>query len=863
MIPVEMKLKNFLSYGEEVPPLDFTQFHVACLSGANGQGKSALLEALAWAIWGEGRKGNQERKADSSLLRLGKDNMMVDIIFDLEKDRYRIIRTFAKSGKSTKSGLEFQTYNQKESKYVSLTATSTRLTQEKINKIIRLDYQTFINSAFIMQGKANEFSQKTARERKEVLSEILGLSSYDDMADLAKVHLREINNIITAKDSRLEYIAQELEQIKFYESRIKELTEDYTRATKEITEKEGQVTKLKEELNTLRNKSERAGELTRALEQQRREIYQKKQEIDSKKEEIADCEKIIFQKESILTRFTDYQRLNTENNELTSKLRETRKVEEQKLLIERKIESEKSNLVVEFRSKEDKYRDLKVKADQGEKSKAELTNLETKIAELKSLEEECENLQDDINKYRITLNNTENKIEVLERDNNNNKEKISLLTENPEGKCPLCEAELNSDRQKKIEANLNKEIDQNTTEIMTLGEETIVLKKGKIVHSLDRQNELKYQLQNKNVWQQKLSKVQLECKESEQASKLLAGLKEEIEGIKKVLEEKNYALEEHKRLAELEGQIKSMGYNESRHYQVNNEQEKLHDAPANKLKLEEAEKKFDSLKETLLRWQKDYEEKRLNIETQEKNIQEINKGLEGIFALRDKLAQEEESLKRDLTHKDDITLERGRYQSKYEQCLKLQEEKTKMESELESSYKDKKLYEKLIVAFGKNGIQALIIENSLPEIEDEANKLLAKLTSNGTSISMESLKDLKSGRLKETLEIKISDELGVRDYELYSGGEAFRIDFSLRIALSKLLARRAGTKLRTLIIDEGFGTQDEEGLENIVEAIRSISDDFDKILVITHLETLKNAFPVKIEITKYPETGSQYRVIKN
>ena len=83
MIPVEMKLKNFLSYGEEVPPLDFTQFHVACLSGANGQGKSALLEALAWAIWGEGRKGNQERKADSSLLRLGKDNMMVDIIFDL------------------------------------------------------------------------------------------------------------------------------------------------------------------------------------------------------------------------------------------------------------------------------------------------------------------------------------------------------------------------------------------------------------------------------------------------------------------------------------------------------------------------------------------------------------------------------------------------------------------------------------------------------------------------------------------------------------------------------------------------------------------------------------------------------------
>ncbi|GAH31431.1 unnamed protein product, partial [marine sediment metagenome] len=64
MIPVKLNLKNFLSYGEEVPPLDFTQFHIACLSGANGQGKSALLDALTWSIWGEGRKGSQEKKAD-------------------------------------------------------------------------------------------------------------------------------------------------------------------------------------------------------------------------------------------------------------------------------------------------------------------------------------------------------------------------------------------------------------------------------------------------------------------------------------------------------------------------------------------------------------------------------------------------------------------------------------------------------------------------------------------------------------------------------------------------------------------------------------------------------------------------------
>jgi exonuclease SbcC len=111
----------------------------------------------------------------------------------------------------------------------------------------------------------------------------------------------------------------------------------------------------------------------------------------------------------------------------------------------------------------------------------------------------------------------------------------------------------------------------------------------------------------------------------------------------------------------------------------------------------------------------------------------------------------------------------------------------------------------------------------------------------------------REGEPVETLDINISDELGTRRYEMYSGGEAFRIDFALRIALSKLLARRAGSPLRTLIIDEGFGSQDSSGRERLVEAINSIQDDFDRILVITHIEELKNAFDERIEVTKTVE----------
>ena len=71
-----------------------------------------------------------------------------------------------------------------------------------------------------------------------------------------------------------------------------------------------------------------------------------------------------------------------------------------------------------------------------------------------------------------------------------------------------------------------------------------------------------------------------------------------------------------------------------------------------------------------------------------------------------------------------------------------------------------------------------------------------------------------------------------------------------QIALARLLARSAGAPMPTLIIDEGFGTQDSSGIEKVKEAINSIQEDFQKILVITHIDELRDAFPTHIDIVK-------------
>jgi exonuclease SbcC len=160
------------------------------------------------------------------------------------------------------------------------------------------------------------------------------------------------------------------------------------------------------------------------------------------------------------------------------------------------------------------------------------------------------------------------------------------------------------------------------------------------------------------------------------------------------------------------------------------------------------------------------------------------------------------------------------------------------------------IYRELARIFGKKGIQAMLIETALPEIESEANRLLARMTDGRMNLTFETQQATKKGDISETLDIKIADELGTRNYEMFSGGEAFRIDFAIRIALSRLLARRAGAPLPTLIIDEGFGTQDADGIEKLKEAINSVQNEFEKILVITHIDELKDAFPTRIDVVK-------------
>ncbi|MEG3990031.1 AAA family ATPase [Microcoleus sp. S28C3] len=195
----------------------------------------------------------------------------------------------------------------------------------------------------------------------------------------------------------------------------------------------------------------------------------------------------------------------------------------------------------------------------------------------------------------------------------------------------------------------------------------------------------------------------------------------------------------------------------------------------------------------------------------------------------------------------------GRLQQQQQNLENMQVQLVAQKEQMQVAKRQQRVYQELGQAFGKNGIQALMIENVLPQLEAETNQILSRLSANQLHvqfITQRAAASKKATKLIDTLDILIADARGTRAYETYSGGEAFRINFAIRLALARLLSQRAGTALQMLIIDEGFGTQDAEGCDRLIAAINAIASDFACILTVTHMPHLKEAFQARIEVSK-------------
>lgn len=204
--------------------------------------------------------------------------------------------------------------------------------------------------------------------------------------------------------------------------------------------------------------------------------------------------------------------------------------------------------------------------------------------------------------------------------------------------------------------------------------------------------------------------------------------------------------------------------------------------------------------------------------------------------------------------------QRGGLQERLRTAEAAAAEVEELTASLRQAEKRLKLLKILAQAFGKAGIPALLIDQAVPDLEAVANDVLSVLSDGRMSLALETQRETKGKTLVETLDIIVSDEHGPRAYENFSGGEAMRVDLAQRIGLSMLLASRAGAQIEMLVCDETAAPLDAQGRVLFAESVQKAADRFATILVVSHVEELKDLFPYCFDVTKDAE-GSHVELV--
>ena len=905
MIPLKLQLKNFLSYGSKLQTIDFGSYPLICLSGKNGHGKSALLDAMTWALWGQARKTTGTIKPDAQLLRLGQTSMMVIFDFAFNDQTYRIRREFA----LTRNGnpyavLEFGILEPETETIKPLTEKTIRSTQKKIETLLGLDFDTFVNSAFLRQGHANEFSKKSPKDRKEILASILQLQQYEVIKKAAQEKTKHAQTEIHHLEKMQERIAIDLEQKDELQHKKQQLTAHLEQITQEENSHQKTESKLEQEKQLLAEhqqqysvfiyQSKELKTKKESLEKQLLELFAQWRTSNKQQRLIADPQKLATYKQKIATQINTLQQqqqqaLELKEHYLKEKEQEQQlihQLHEQHLAVLKKMEVMIERLQAEQKHHETVITDLRKRKtayvheyETVQKEHAELTQKLTNVSKQQTLLDKTEQ---QFEKRKTHYHNWVARANMLSQEQVSLAHKKEWTQESSNPSCPLCEQNLSASRKRflqtkfaKLATSLHHRLTRLSRIIPKL--KNVLIEQHKTIENLKKEREQHTLLLSKqqdlekttHKLLQSIAELKKECTDNQTKQSTIAqSIEKEQQALThaqkhyetELHQNKTYQL--HKQVREqLEKKLKEITYNPEQHkklltelQQLQAQEQKAQELSAEIINQQQRTKEIQQLCATL----KNVKQKNSALNEQLKTFADLEKKKK---ELATKQEEHQTLLKRLQKQKEELLQEKGRLeneQKKLEQLAKEHKQQSKKITSLQETSDD---YQTLATALGKDGIQALLIEDALPEIEQEANELLALLTNNQAHIIIESLRDLKKGGTKETLDIKISDPMGIRPYELFSGGEAFRIDFALRIAISKLLARRAGTSLQTLIIDEGFGSQDEEGLALLMDAIYKIQDNFTKIIIVSHLTAMKDQFPVHFFVQKGAQ-GSTVEVIQ-
>jgi exonuclease SbcC len=872
MIPISLKVSGFLSYCDPVE-LDFTQFDLACIAGANGAGKSSLLDAITWVLFG------QARKRDDSVINAQASAAEVRLIFAYEGNIYRVQRSKAREkttllefhilqdsvgriGNLVAVGLSGGYSPSAQDQWKPLTEATMRESELRIQQTLRLDYDTFVNASFFLQGKADQFTQQRPGDRKRILSSILGLEIWESYRQGAADRRREVDEGINRLDGQLREINKELGEEDTRRTRLSQLDADLKRLSSQRSDQESILAAIRSQASQLAELQKLVDSLGGYLDTSRRRQEETQNRLSERRQE-ADAYA------SILARADEIQQAHAAWLEQRAELERLEEVAGRFREQEGRRAGPREEIQAACARLEQELLILQGQAQEAQQAAAQLMSLRAELEAVREREVQLERDLDrrsEIDKQLQDLRdrwleiNTVN--QGIKTEQKQIAERLDRLAQVEGAVCPLCGQPLDQDDRLALIASLE-------LQKAGIGEQ--------YQGNLERLKELESQANEIKSLEASLTTVDADLRAQTQLVgqigsrlELLANQESgwqsggaiRLQEVQASLENKSYALEARTRLAEIDAELLAIGYDPYVHETARHAEQAGRAAETHMGELRAAQaalgplqreidqlvQELNSLGVEIAKQQVDYDQAAADFAVAQGSAPDLDAAEE----LWRHLQEEENRLRREV----------GAAEQRVSVLEDLKNRQKLLDAERQELSRQSGLYKQLERAFGKDGVPALLIEQALPQIETRANELLDRLSNGNMTVrfvTQSAYKDKRREDLKETLDIQISDSNGTRDYEMFSGGEAFRVNFAIRLALSEVLAQRAGARLQTLVIDEGFGSQDAQGRQRLIEAINLVRSDFAKVLVITHIDELKDAFPNRIEVEK-TDRGSTLRV---
>jgi DNA repair protein SbcC/Rad50 len=763
--------------------------------GPNGAGKSTVLEAIAWAIYGASAV-----RGTNDTIRFarapGRARVLVELTFELGGHDFHVSRTMSSADVTLDNG-------------ITPVATGTSGVTTYLEQRIGMTREEFFNTYFTSQKELQFLARMGPKDRARFLAQVLGYERLRYAQDKARERRKELsaeaNGLREALPDPADLSARKSES----EQRVKSAKAALTQAEQHSEESAAALAQLEPRWLDVQQQRERTREVQQEIEAATRDGEAARRDIERAQSELDRIAQAAQELEPLRARLRELPGAarEVERHVLLARVAERRRVLEDH---ERDTADELTRTLARLEQLKDSPDVLKQAGQELARLNERLSTADANVTRLR-------------NEWAAERQDVRTKLQQhLERHDELKYQIEQLRATGPDGTCPICTRPLGQEFERVV-GLLEEQFEE-------------VMQNGKWLRKREAQ----------------LEKMPADLKAAEQEHATVKGesatLTERVTRTEQALREAATLGKEQtrrqERLAELRAELAKLpgGYDATLHEK----------AEADLKALRAVEQQTARLEQILER----RSERVAEHKEASARAQAVLVRLQAAAVLQAKIAfdpNQYEQLRSQFEagtrtlHQTELALTeaRARHDSAREHQARIKEE-------VKTAEQNRARLQELELDV-KHHVE---LDQALQQLRQELN---ARVRPELSDLASTFLSDVTDGRyngieIDENYNVIVLDE--GEEKPVISGGEEDIANLVLRVAISQMIAERAGQQLSVLFLDEVFGSLDLEHRDSVVQMLHRLENRFEQVILITHVETIREGLDHTIRVTYDERTGA-------